>query len=60
MRESRMQASEMLTSEDDSVLRDYTIFRWISLHHFEFNCPHATTDEECIAFANGTVSYGTL
>lgn len=51
-----MQASEKLTSEDDSVLRDYTIFRRISLHNFKLDCPHATTDEECIAFANGTIS----
>lgn len=49
----------MLTSEDDSVLRDYTIFRRISLHDFELNRSHATTDEECVAFANGTIGYGT-
>jgi len=54
-----MQTSEMLTSEDDGVLCNYTIFRWICLHYFEFNRPHATTDEEGVAFANRTISYGT-
>ena len=51
-----MQASEILTSEDDGVLRDYTIFRWICLHHFKFDRPHSATDEEGVAFANRAIS----
>jgi hypothetical protein len=38
-------------------LCNYTILRWVRLHNFEFNCPHASADKESIAFADRSISY---
>jgi hypothetical protein len=44
------------TSMDDSILGHYTKFGGISLNDFEFHCPHAATNKECVALTNRPVS----
>lgn len=41
---------------DDSILSDNTVFRWIRLEDFEFDCSASTTGNECIAFSDWAVS----
>ena len=40
---------------DGSILGHYTEFGRISLDNFEFHCPHAAMNEECVAFTNRSI-----
>jgi len=45
----------ILTSVDDGILGDYTIFSGVGLDDFELYSSHPTTNKEGIALANGSI-----
>jgi hypothetical protein len=45
------------TSMNDSILSHDTKLRRIRLDNLELYCPHSSTNEESVTFANGAVGY---
>ncbi|KAG1766301.1 hypothetical protein EDD22DRAFT_878536, partial [Suillus occidentalis] len=48
------------TGMDDSILGHYTEFGGFSLDNFEFHCPHAATNKECVALADRSICFEEL
>lgn len=43
----------------DRVLRNDTELSGICLYNFEFHSAHPPTNQECVAFSDGSISYMT-